>query len=396
MKKSKSLLTKGLLLLGGMGLFFASAASLTSCGFFETSSEGTLISTVTHSTDSDGNTVITFHFTDGTTSSVTVNAGEDGSDGISIEDVTGVLNSDNTYTLTITYSNGSTSTLTIPVVKGDDGEDGVSITGVTVGSTTHEDGTTYTTFQFTYSNGTTSEVFEIKNGVDGEDGVSVSISCTYVYDEDGNVTGYTLTVNSSDGTSSEFNVPIIYIISMSSATETVNGTTYYVITITYSNGSTSTLRLEAPTSTTWSYGSTDPNADDNPGTTGDYYVNTTSGQVWVMNSNGEWTFAFSFTSSTTTTNVRFNVNKTTYNEYFVDTVDNQEVASEDTSRTYTLNAGSLMATSSFPTVKRDGYTFAGWYTHRTDVNAGQFTSLTPVPTLTTTSYFDLYPRWTAE
>lgn len=393
MKKTKSLLTKGLLLLGGMGLFFASASSLTSCGFFETSSEGTLISTVTHSTDSDGNTVITFQFTDGTTSSVTVNAGENGSDGVSIEDVTGVLNEDSTYTLTLTYSDGTTSTLTIPVVKG---ADGVSITGVTLGSAKDEDGTTYTTFQFTYSNGTTSEVFKIKNGVDGqdgEDGVSVSISCTYTYDTNGNVIGYTLTANYSDGSNpTVFEVPIIYILSMSSTTETVDGTTYYVITFTYSNGSTSTLRLEAPSSTSWSYGSTDPTLEKNPGTTGDYYINTTSGQVWVMDNSGQWTRAFSFTENATQITIRFNIDYSAYGEYFMDSSGTKSYNTTNCIAT----SGKYLSVSSFPSVYRDGYSFAGWFTDRTNVNAGQFTSLTPVPTLTTTSFFDLYPRWTAE
>ncbi len=348
---------------------------LASCSFFDTGN-GTQIKEVLSTYDSStGNTIVTITFTDDETEPVSfiVPRGISGKDGVSIKNVTSKISSDGkSVELTISYTDNSVedTVISVPVLEGR------GIKEVLVNK--DEDGNP--TIQFTYTDGTQSSVITIPSGKDGNGIESFEVS-----DPDSNGR-MTITVTFTDGTSKTFELKNgTNGISVMNITynEEKSDASHYVLTITYSDGYTEDVVLDRPRSNRWFTGTTAPESDttaSSQAVEGDFYLNRVNGYVYQMTSDGTWSFLFGMKADTQTT---------VYHTVFFDPGAGKINGSSSIMMSSVLE-GKTLPLSSIPTPTYEDHTFLGWYTDLTNVNAGQFTDLTPV-----LSDLTLYAKYTA-
>ena len=321
MKKKLSFLLTAL-------LFSLSPISLTSCGFFKTSTDELLaIKEITSYTNSDGNLVlkITYNDESKTPLVVTIPKGNDGKDAVGIENVsTPVPSEDGKYTkFTITYTDGTYTDFELP--------NGVSITGVEE----IKDATSgvVTGIIFTYSDGNKSEPISLPRGEKGQDGRGIE-TITSSLDNDGNTI---LTIRYSDGTSENFTIP-----------KAEKGE-------------------QGEPGKTWLYGNSEPS--DSLGVNGDFYFNTSKTAIYLK-VDGSWKLIASFTTDETEHTLTFNPNGVGAS------VNGQAIYSVK------IKHGDYFALNkygSIPFASRENYTFLGWSaTTVMSVTDGYFTNFTPV------------------
>lgn len=355
----------------GLTLFLSSAlllAGLTSCGFFPSDDNG--ISSYDTSYDSvTGNTYITFYFTDESKDpfTVTIPQGAAGKDGVSVKTATVTDNEDDhSYTIKITFSDNLVDPieLTIPYYEG------VSVTGVTV----DKDENGNTTIQFAYSDGTTSQMITIPSG----NGIS-SITATP------NASGYHLVITFTDETMTpvEFDVENGKGIDSAYVDDEKQTSNTYVITITYSDGSTEDIEFDRPQTTKWHYGTTNPSDVTAPNSIdGDFYLNVTTGWVFIKVS-GSWKSMFCMKADQT--------KEDEYCTIYFNPNGGHWAGGEDTSSAFmSMVVGNTMPLSSIPVPEYENHIFKGWYTNPNNPNSGQFTDLTIV-----TGNLTLLAKWEA-
>ena len=151
----------------------------------------------------------------------------------------------------------------------------------------------------------------------------------------------------------------------------------YILTITYTDGTSEIVSFDAPPS--WTTGSTKPS--DDFGNNGDYFFDIDHDIIYIKQ-DGTWIVAVNFNTDSTTYTVTFNLNDT-----------NAEPASF------------VIGTSTYPGIKRgetfysldlavpvpyrSSYVFEGWSTSKTPgPTNGLFTDLTPI-----LSDMTLYAVW---
>lgn len=332
-------------------------SGLTSCGFFG-SDEYALSSYDTSYDEVTGETLITFYFTDEDKDPfvVTIPAGQAGKDGTSITSATLTDNEDNhSYTITIKFSDDSVAPLvmTIPYYEG------VSVTGVTVDH--DKDGNTV--LQFTYSDGTYSQNITIPRG----NGIA-SITATPTTD------GYHIVVSFTDEGVEPVELDLTNGISITSVSVDDNKQTteQYCLTITYSNGTSEDVFFDRPQATKWLYGASTPNDIIAPNAKdGDYFVNISTGWVYVKN-NGTWTPLFCMKAEEDTTKTPCSIMFDPNGGHWSGTTNTNAIIS-------TAHVGETMALANIQIPVYDGYVFKGWFTDPTNPNSGQFTDLTIIP-----------------
>ncbi len=344
---------KGLLLALSSALL---AGGLTSCGFFG-SNEYALSSFETSYDAATGDTVITFYFTDEDKDpfTVTIPQGLPGKDGVSITSATLKDNDDHSYTITITFSDESVDPIsfTIPYYEG------VSVTGVTV----DHDENGNTTLQFNYSDETVSQVITIPRG----NGISNIVATP-------TATGYHIVISFTDEGLEPVELDLTNGLGIASVTvdNSKQTTTEYCLTVTYSDGTSEDLTFPKPHATQWMYGASTPNDIVAPNAIdGDYYVNISTGWVYVKN-NGSWTPLFCMKAETTTTDVPCSIMFDPNGGHWAGTTSTNAIIS-------TGYVGKTMALSNIQIPEYDGYVFKGWFTDPTNPNSGQFTDLTIIP-----------------
>ena len=358
------LITRTLLLLAGMSLTF----SITSCSnaFFGDDSGNMIADITTRYDDGSGNTYVTITFTDEEMAPVTfvVPRGISGKDGVSIKNITSKMLSDGkTIELTISYTDSSVenTVISVPVLEGK------GVKEVLVDS--DEKGNT--TIQFTYTDDSKGPVITIPKGKDGNGIASFEVNGP---DSDGNTT---ITVTLDDGTKKEFTVSngrdgvsvlnITYNDSKSDAT-------HYVLTITYTDDYTEDVTLDRPRSTRWFTGTTTPDNDSTASSQaveGDFFLNRINGYVYQKMSDGSWTFLFGMKADDSSTGTEV------YHTVFFDPGLGKINGNSGILMASVLE-GKTMPLANIPTPFYEDHSFMGWYTDVNNVNAGQFTDLTPV------------------
>ena len=133
------------------------------------------------------------------------------------------------------------------------------------------------------------------------------------------------------------------------------------------NGDVEEYSFSKPHASTWLYGTSDPS--DSIGSEGDFYFNTSSGDIFVKKEVDEvvtWVFQ-----------VHINGVATGFNEwYFVKLDPNGGTIEENYPSSYRVKPGTCL---DLPLCTKEGYEFIGWYSDlELDVNSGQFTNTTPV------------------
>lgn len=339
---------------------------LASCAFFDTG-EGAQIKEVTPRYDeATGNTIITITFTDEEMEPVTfiVPRGISGKDGVSIKNITSKMLSDGkSIELTISYSDSSVenTVISVPVLEGK------GVKEVLVDK--DEDGNT--TIQFTYTDESKGPVITIPKGKDGNGIASFEVNGP---DSDGNTT---ITVTLDDGTKKEFTVSNGRDgVSVSNITydDSKSDATHYVLIITYTDDYTEEVTLDRPRSTRWFTGTTTPDNDSTASSQaveGDFFLNRINGYVYQKMSDGSWTFLFGMKADDSS------VGKEVYHTVFFDPGLGKINGNTGILMASVLE-GKTMPLSNIPTPTYEGHSFMGWYTDLTNVNAGQFTDLTPV------------------
>lgn len=353
-------------LLFGISLSLSSFA-LSSCSSFFATSQGYLIEEMTYTTDENGNTRITVTFDDKTVTPLEITIPR----GVGIDHIDSSVNGDSTsVTLTIYYTdeNLEPATITLPIVKGDDGR------GVEHVSCTQNESGDYE-IRFEMSDGSVEGPFPIKKGEDGRDIVNITAATN-------EETGYTtISVEFNDGTTEKFDVQlgkdgagIQSIIPSELGDE-------YILNITFTDGTSTTVSFQKPQATKWYYGNTLP--DPLIGVEGDFYIDSSTRTFYTKSSTG-WVKIFSLNDEVTKTyEITFNVNGGSWERI-------QSGVPETDTRSFTFNANSFVNLDNNELkVKREGFVFNGW---RTDAeitaNSGHFTNLTPV-----SSNLTLYANW---
>ncbi len=371
-KKRNKLLLSFCLLIGCL--------NLSSCSAFFGGDEGYLISDLSTTTDSEGNTIVTITFDNEDIAPVvfTIPKGLSGDPGVGIKSITPSLNSEgNEVTLTITYTDSSLepTVLTIPVISG---ENGVGISNVIVG----KDEIGNTTLQFEYSDGSTSEIITINKG---EDGVGID---HIDQREDLMNERIVITIYYSNGETQELYIPRgedgVSIVNVETS-ETINT---YELTITFSNGTSTVLSLNKPVATRWYSGNGLPQID--LGNEGDFYLNEADSRNVYKKINGTWQFLFSLsgTGSTTRYEVTFNTNGGSWR--YIDSTDESSINKD---KVIVVTEGSYInLNDDMYSVYKEGFTFNGWWTDKElNVNSGHLTLLTPI-----FSDLTLYANWISE
>lgn len=353
------LLKRSLILLSALFL----TIPLASCtAFFGDPNAGKAIDNITTSVDSNGNTIVTITFVDKEDDPVIFTIPK-GQDGVGISKVETAVSPDGkSVILTIKYNDPKMkdTVVTIPVISGKDGN---GITDLTV--STDEKGNI--TLVFTYSNGTKSPIITIPKGQDGKGIVSMVPSEP---DEDGITT---LVITYTDGTTTE--IPLFTGkdgVGIESIEIDESNPDHYVLVITYTNGYVDrSVTFDRPKSTQWYSGNGEPWAPNIncKGNEGDYYVDKLNRALyqWV---GGRWEFVFSLKdgddSQPTYCTITFDPNGGKFSSGIE--LETRDLLSETT-----------LALNRFPdNPTLEGYVFDGWFTDKTNINAGQFTDLTLV------------------
>ncbi len=307
-------------------LFLLAPLSLTSCGFFKTSTDELLaIKEITTSTNEEGDLVlkITYNDESKTPLTVTIPKGNDGKDAVGIDKVSDpVPSEDGKSTLfTITYTDGTYTDFELP--------NGVSIVGIE--QITDATSGVLTGIQFLYSDGTKSEVIPIPRGEKGEPGRGIeSISA------DSSKGDTVVTISYSDGTSETFTIP-----------KAEKGDT-------------------GEAGKTWLYGNSEPS--ESIGVDGDFYFNTSITAIYLK-VDGTWTLIASLKAEQTMHTVTF---------------DPGEGATVKGSTIYVtqIKHGDYYALNKYgalPEAVKADYTFLGWSaTLNMGVSDSYFTNFTPV------------------
>ncbi len=358
-KKGMLLLLASSLLMGG----------LTGCGFFGDGGDYALSSYETSYDSSTGNTTIIFYFTDEDRDpfTVTIPAGAAGKDGVSVSSATVTDNEDDhSYTINIAFSDDSIDpiVLTIPYYEG------VSVTGVTVDK--DEEGNT--TIQFTYSDGTTSQMITIPSG----NGIKSIIATP-------NSNGYHLVIEFTDSGVEpvEFDIENGKGIDSISVDLEKQTTTQYCLTITYSDGTFEDVMFDKPETTKWLYGSINPTSDNTEGSNdGDFYLNMSSGWVFLK-LNGNWQPLFCMKADEEGEEeycrITFNPNGGHW-----------EGTDDSNNAFMNMVVGKTMSLNVIPIPEYENHIFKGWYTNPDNPNSGQFTDLTII-----TGNLTLLAKWEA-
>lgn len=179
-----------------------------------------------------------------------------------------------TTPLTITYSNGTTTTINITAQRGATGATGATGNGIAQIRSfvpTVEDGKTITPLEIEFTNGTTQTIYvQATNGADGQngtngtngtngaDGVGISNIVAGASSVSGNTTITPLTITFTNGTTTTVNVVAtngatgatgangVSITNVTSGTATISGNkTITPLTITFSNNTSTTVSVEA-------------------------------------------------------------------------------------------------------------------------------------------------------
>ena len=339
---------------------------LASCAFFDTG-EGAQIKEVTPRYDeTTGNTIITITFTDEEMEPVTfiVPRGISGKDGVSIKNITSKMLSDGkSIELTISYTDSSVenTVISVPVLEGK------GVKEVLVDK--DEDGNT--TIQFTYTDESKGPVITIPKGKDGNGIANFTVSDP---DSKGRMT---ITVSFTDGTEKTFEIKNGEDgVSVSNITydDSKSDATHYVLIITYTDGYTEEVTLDRPRSTRWFTGTTTPDNDSTASSQaveGDFFLNRINGYVYQKMSDGSWTFLFGMKADDSS------AGKEVYHTVFFDP-GLGKINGNSGILMATALEGKTMPLSNIPTPTYEGHSFMGWYTDLNNVNAGQFTDLTPV------------------
>lgn len=367
---------------------FAATPTLSSCSFIFGGDEGYQIQDVETATDKDGNTVLTITYTNAELSPlvVTLPKGMSGKDGVGIQDIQSSVVEDE-IVLTITYTDTSVepTVLSFPILQGEDGK------GIESVDVKQDEQTGNTILVFHYNDGTDSGNITIPKAQDGKDGVGIdTISSTY----DETTKNYLITITYTDGREptvitippSEDGVGISFI----SYSEIQSDDENYGIIISYTDGTTSILRIPRPQSTHWYYGDVAPSST--IGVTGDYYLNTTTGEVYCKADSGWGVPLFSMKGTGTTQEKEY---CTIYFDANGGTFEGGEsikfLASLEVGTNIPLTGSDSFETIGIPSL--EGYEFSGWYTSPEDeALSGQFTDLTPVYG----EQLTLYAHWEVE
>lgn len=333
-----------------------------------------------------GTTTVVITYTDEDTSPITfkIDDGIAGKDGVSIKNVDAKVNSDNSTTITITFSDSSITPVefTIPAgEKGEKGDKGVSVTGVEISS---DEENRCTVIVFTYSDGTKSSAISLPWGQDGKDGTTIE-NIYSTTNDDGTTT---IVVVDSDGNENEFVIKTGGKTVNEVSGYTNSSTNKYVIEIYYEDGTYDTFEFDIPETNKRYYGESTPSQS--LGKVGDYYLNTTNGNVYIKElEDGEaiWKFKFSMKGGDLES-----LNK--YTLYFIIDSTNGEYYADNAINipdTIEVSAGKNVIISQYDEPLKDGYEFIGWYTTKDDersASEGHLTDLTPI---VRSCYF--YPHW---
>ncbi len=348
-----------------------SSLTLASCSSFFATNQGYTIDSITSNVDENGNTNISITFTDESVAPVNVTIPK----GVGIDHIDSSVSDDNTtVNLIIYYSdeNVAPTTLSLPLIKGEEGR------GISDISCELDENGDYNLY-FYMSDGTSYGPFLINNGKDGKEIVDIE---TTTNDE----TGFTLvTVTFSDGSVDRFEIELGKDgVGIASIVPSEVGNEY-ILNITFTDGTSTSVRFEKPQATKWYYGQTIPNPS--LGKEGDFYIDQSTRIFYTKTSTG-WIQIFSLDENTEPEKftVTFNVNGGEW-EWI------QSGIPDSDTRTFTFDSGTLINLDNVELqVKRDGYAFNGWWTDaEINANSGHFTKLTPV-----LSNLTLYANWTLE
>ena len=351
----------------------AMTPSLSSCSFIFGGDEGYQIQDVQTATDEKGNVVLTITYTNETLAPlvVTLPAGMSGKNGVGIADVSSKIEN-NTLILTIKYDDTALedTVLSFPILSGEDGK-GISSVAVTQ----DENGNNILTFN--YTDGTSSGPIVLPQAADGKDGVGIDTISSLLDSETGN---YILTITYTDGREpttieippSENGTGVSFI----TFSEIQTDDDYYGLIVTYTDGTTSIVRIPRPQSTHWYYGDVAPSST--IGASGDYYLNTETGDVYNKTDSGWGNPLFSMKGTGAAEDkplctIYFDANGGTFD----DGTNIRFLASLKVGANIPLEGENSFETIGIP--NKEGFVFTGWYTSSQDESlSGQFTDLTPV------------------
>ncbi len=354
--------------------------SLTSCGFFS-STTSTTVNTITGietGVDAYGNIVLTITFSNMDPVVITIPTGTTGSDGVGIESIYYSPSEDGTSTIvTIIYTDPDKDPDVIVVPNG---------STLISADTVTRDGVSYIIFTFQVGNETMEVEFEIPKGDQGDQGVGISsITSENSVDGDGNP-GVTMTINLTNGDKATIFIPTggqgdagkgIYYINAYT-----NGD-LYVVEITYTDGTSETISFDKPADgNSWYTGYNGLGGVPEGTKDGDFYFDLT-GMTIYLKRNGQWVVVCSFTTDQTRHTVSFDLN----DDDGVDVYASMPT-DDDNNWSYPYSASILHNSyfqtetngyGSIPIPTRDGFNFIGWCTSKTpSVVSGYLTETTPI------------------
>ncbi len=354
-----------------IGTMILSITFASSCSAFF-GDEGFVITSTSTSEDENGNIVLTLNFSSDAQKpmNITIPKGVSGKDGVGIESVMPTLLGDKVQ-IVIKYTDEKISDTVIeyPIIHGKDGK---GIEDVVIG----KDDDNNITIQFSYNDGTTSDLITVPKGQDGNGIESITLA---------NYDSFTLTATYkilfTDGTETTFEIQNGKDgVSLQSITfDEKNSTpTHYCLKITYSDRYVESIMLPKPQSNGWLNGVND-NPDSNIGINGDFYLNIVNGNVYLKE-NGVWNLKFSIKDNSTT-----QVEAATV--LFWDMTNENKM---DVIATEPVIKGKNLAIDLIPIPEKSGRTFLGWYStlqnDKYSINAGKFTDLTTINVKTLNVY----------
>lgn len=351
---------------------------LSSCSFVS-GSDDMVIDSITTSTDSSGDVVVTITFTSEDYEPVKFNIpkgdkGDKGDSGTSISGITTKKLDSGETLITISFDD-DIEDVSFKV------KDGTSFKGIT--SVLQSDGS-YKAY-VEYTDGTKDEAFTIPAGNDGN-GIT---DLDQEVDEDGNIK---LTFKFSKSSDVVVTIPkandgqdgkgIKSIVSSESDNN-------YILTITYTDDTTEDFSFTKPSINTWYSRPGQPEAQE--GNDGDFYFDSLNAIIYKKVS-GTWSKITTIKTETVRykvtfdlnadddPNVSFNISGITHDDGFYCSIRNNNY----------FSASGLTLSSVTPT--RQGYKFLGWFSTKvTTTSTSQFTDFTPV-----LADITLYAHWEAE
>ena len=343
----------------------------TSCSMFSYD-DSYSIQTVQTKQLENGDTEVTISFTDEDIKPVTFtipkgDKGEEGKKGTGIANIESTLSEDKKNTIvTVTFTDASipSETFTIP--------NGVSISSI---DTSYDEETLTTTITISTSDGETKS-FAIKDGKDGKDGVGIA-SITSEVNEAGDLI-ITITYTDPDKSPSKITFPYRNgtdgkdgrgIQSISSTERK----TEYVLTVTYTDGTSEEFAFLKPSSNEWFGGEGAPDNNDNRrAKEGDYYFDRSTYKIYRHNGTSfmEWVDLANVNQALSDITITF------------DATTNGGKISDINKRVIKIKSGRTIPATDFPSaIAPEGKTFKGWYTSNlgpTNPISGRVTDVTPL------------------